>query len=320
MSDILTLSVNPALDSAAEVETVKPDIKLYCQNATLEAGGGGVNVSRALLLLGGDSTAFVALGGATGGMLLDMLKQDGVRVARFDAPGLTRQNTAILETSTRRQFRFGQAGPCWSAKDVARAIRQIDGLIGRGTMVVGSGSLPPGVAPAFYAGINRMAHARGGQMVLDTSGEAMTSALDNTVLPFHVVRMDRHESQVLSGRALERDRDAVHFAHSLILRDKAEIVVLARGAKGSLIVSGDEAFICAPPVVEVRSKVGAGDSFVAAMTLGLSRGWTLRKSAQYGTAAAAAAVTTPGSALCPRATLEALLPEVVTREAHGDSG
>lgn len=314
MSKILTLSLNPALDSASEVETVIPDIKLYCDGATLDAGGGGVNVSRALKLLCCDSLAFVALAGPTGNMVSDILTTEGVAISAFSGPGITRQNTAILETSTGRQFRFGQTGAAWNASDVTRAMKTIDGLLGPDMLVVGSGSLPPGVPNEIYANINRLTHAHGGLMILDTSDVAMTSALDNTVLPFHIIRMDRHESEVLAGKKLISLADTAHFARSLILRDKAEIVVLARGADGSLVVSGDDTFVCCPPKVTVQSKVGAGDSFVAALTLGLSRGWPLRRAAAYGTAAAAATVTTPGSALCPHEMVE----EIVTRVTTSD--
>lgn len=312
MAGILTISLNPALDSAADVKTVIAEVKLYCTNASLDAGGGGVNVSRAISFLGGDSTALVAVGGAMGNMLLDILAQEGVNVLRFDGPGQTRQNFAIREADTGKQYRFGQPGPDWSGADVSRVMAVIDQSITPDSIVVGSGSLPPQVPLGFYADVNRLVNAKAGLMVLDTGNSAMSGALENTLFPFHVLRMDRVESDKLSGRVLEAIPDAVYFSRSLILRDKAEIVVLARGAKGSLVVSGDDTFICAPPMVDVVSKVGAGDSFVAALTLGLSRGWPLRRAAQYGTAAAAAAVTTPGSALCQRAKVEEILAHVKT--------
>ncbi|MBL4808307.1 MAG: 1-phosphofructokinase family hexose kinase, partial [Rhodobacteraceae bacterium] len=110
-----------------------------------------------------------------------------------------------------------------------------------------------------------------------------------------------------AGRELKTLAEAAHFARSMIAQDKAEMVILARGADGSLIVSGDDCFTCKPPRVQVNSKVGAGDSFVAALTLGLSRGWDLRRAAQYGTAAAAAACMTPASKLCRLEDVEVLL-------------
>ena len=48
MSRILTVTLNPALDLATEVETVTPDVKLRCTAARADPGGGGLNVARAI--------------------------------------------------------------------------------------------------------------------------------------------------------------------------------------------------------------------------------------------------------------------------------
>ena len=63
---ILTLTLNPALDMATEVHELIPGHKLRCTEPLLDPGGGGLNVSRAIKSLGGDSLALVAIGGLTG--------------------------------------------------------------------------------------------------------------------------------------------------------------------------------------------------------------------------------------------------------------
>ena len=60
---ILTLTLNPALDMASDVPEIIPGQKLRCTDPHLDPGGGGLNVSRAIKALGGDSLALVALVG-----------------------------------------------------------------------------------------------------------------------------------------------------------------------------------------------------------------------------------------------------------------
>lgn len=309
VAKILTISLNPALDSAAEVAKIAPDIKLRCVNPRLEPGGGGVNVSRAIALLGGQSRAFVALGGATGRMLAELLADAGLDVQGFNGPGLTRQSTAILETSTGRQFRFGQPGPDWPAADSARALEEIQGLLTPDMIVVATGSLPPGVPDDFYVVLGQRVQAAGARMIVDTSGRAQKALLEQGHGLMQVLRMDRHESEQLAGHKLGTLAAAARFAQSIAKQGLAELVIMARGAEGSVFATARGCFHCVSPKGTVVSKVGAGDSFVGGLALGLARGQGFEDAGKLATATAAAAVMTPGSQLCAPETVARLLPE-----------
>ncbi len=308
---ILTISLNPALDSAAEVGVVVADLKLRCENPSLEPGGGGVNVSRAIALLGGESTAFVALGGATGNMMAELLSKSGLDLHRFNGPGMTRQSTAIRETSTGRQFRFGQPGPAWQVADSARALREIEALLAPEMLVVATGSLPPGVPDDFYVALGQLVKAMGAQMIVDTSGRAQNAMLAKGHGLMQVLRMDRHESEQLAGEKLDTRAAAARFAQSIATQGLAELVILARGANGSVFATPSGCFHCVSPKGAVVSKVGAGDSFVGGLALGLAQGLGFEAAGKLATAAAAAAVRTPGSQLCEPAMVERLLADTI---------
>lgn len=313
MRKILTISLNPALDSAAEVEEVVPDIKLRCVNPTLEPGGGGVNVSRAIALLGGESAAFVALGGATGNMLAELLSDAGINIIRFSGPGLTRHSTAIFETGSGRQFRFGQPGPEWSADDAARAMQTIEGHLRAGMLVVATGSLPPGVADDFYVALGQRVKSAGAEMIVDTSGAALNAINTNGHGLVKVLRTDRHESEILAGGPLATLKEAGHFARTLARQGLADMVIFGRGANGSVFATPQDCFHCVSPKGEVVSKVGAGDSFVGGLALGMARGLSFEEAGKLATATAAAAVLTPGSQLCEPSTVARLLAETTLK-------
>jgi 6-phosphofructokinase 2 len=66
--------------------------------------------------------------------------------------------------------------------------------------------------------------------------------------------------------------------------------------------------------VQVVSKVGAGDSFVAGFVLSLARGADSAAALAYGAAAASAAVTTDATQLCRLADVNRLLPDCTVSE------
>lgn len=102
--------MNPAIDKSSSVAQVIADRKLYCDSPRFEPGGGGVNVSRAIRKLGGESTALFPCGGPTGKFLLDLLQQEGLTCQPIPVKGWTRENLVVLEESSGRQFRFGMPG------------------------------------------------------------------------------------------------------------------------------------------------------------------------------------------------------------------
>ena len=139
MSQILTITLNPALDVATAVDAVVPGAKLRCDAPRYDPGGGGVNVSRAVLRLGGQSQAFVAFGGETGLMALSMLKAEGIEPIHFPVPGNTRQSMAVVETSTGKQYRFQLPGPEWPPEQTAALLSALAPHLTPGRLVVMSG-------------------------------------------------------------------------------------------------------------------------------------------------------------------------------------
>ncbi|WFE73913.1 1-phosphofructokinase family hexose kinase [Roseinatronobacter sp. S2] len=303
---VLTLTLNPALDLSARVTKMRAGPKLRMTDPVYEPGGGGVNVARAIHELGGQVTAWAALGGSTGARHEALLRAQGVTVLRFDAPGDTRQSWAITD-SHNQQFRLQLPGADWTQADAARALDDIvahaDGL------VVLSGSQPPGLDAGFAQQLARML-ARG-RMVADISGAPLSRLLQNpdAAAPIYVLRLDQGEAEEQAGYGLPQIGDVLDFAQKLVARGVARHVCIAHGANGSVLAGPDLALHCRPPQVAVASKVGAGDSFTGGFTLALARGQDMAQALQAGTAAAAAAVMTQGTALCRRADVQAILPE-----------
>lgn len=306
---IVTLTLNPALDLASDVPALIPDTKLRCTAPSLDPGGGGLNVSRAIAALGGESLALVALGGLTGDRLAGLIRDEGVAFLSMTAPGESRQSLTVTETSTGRQYRFMLPGPIWSAQDQERVFALLRASARPGAFGVISGSQPPGVPVDFPA---RLAQAMPGlQVVLDTSGPALAQAVAHPIPNLVILRMDGDEAETLAGDQLLSRSDTADFAAGLVARGVAQMVVVARGADGSVLVDKDRRIFAKAAKVKVKSTVGAGDSFVAGLVLSLAKGEPRETALVWGTAAASAAVMSDATQLCKKADVLRLLPECV---------
>jgi 6-phosphofructokinase 2 len=307
MRPILTVTLNPALDLDTSTPEVVPGPKLRCAQPRIDPGGGGVNVSRAIRILGGDSRCAVAVGGAIGALLVELLRAEGIDPVGIPVAGLTRQSLAVRSEATGEHYRFVLPGPMWDEAQAEAAFARIEALATPGTLLVASGSLPPGLAPDTWLRLDDRTAAHGAETILDTSGPALAATLVPRPRPLYLLRGDRREAMELAGSSLDGIKALAAFARSLVEQGIARIVCLASGAEGTVMATADDLFLCRPPKVVVLSAIGAGDSFVAALTLALARGAPLREACRAGTAAAAAAVMTPATELCDRTTTERLL-------------
>jgi 6-phosphofructokinase 2 len=304
---ILTLTLNPALDMATEVHDLVAGHKLRCSEPLLDPGGGGLNVSRAIKALGGDSLALVAIGGLTGDRLAGLIRAEGVTFLSILGPGETRQSLTVNEASTGKQYRFMLPGPVWGEAERARVFTLLRATARPGGISVISGSQPPGVPVDFPAHL--AASMPESRIVLDTSGATLTEAVRHPIPGLDVLRMDGEEGEDLARRPLPTREDTAEFAQSLVRAGVAKIVIVARGAEGNVLADADNRLFAKAAKVRVKSTVGAGDSFVAAFVLALARGQSNAEALALGSAAASAAVMTDATQLCRPEDVMRLLPE-----------
>lgn len=305
MTPILTLTLNPAIDLAADVGEVLPGLKLRCTQPKVDPGGGGINVSRAIRILGGESTAFVALGGALGARLADLLRAEHIRFTAFAGPGETRESLTVTETSTGHQFRFTLPGAVWEPERVDAALDEIDRAVAPGSMVVLSGSLPPGVPDDFPVALSARIGGRA-VLVVDTSGPPLARLAEQGLPGLDILRMDDSEAEGLAGRLLTGRAETADFAAALVARGVARTVIVARGADGSVMADARGRWFSKSAPVVVKSKVGAGDTFVGAFVLALAQGHPPEAALAHGVAGASAAVMTAATELCRREDAERL--------------
>ena len=296
MRPIVTLTLNPAIDSSCQADEVHPIRKIRTSRERYDPGGGGINVARVIRELGGEALAVYCAGGLTGEAFDRMVDAIGLDRRAIRIAGLTRVSHTVFERKSGQEYRFVPEGPPLSAGEWQAALAALDPL--DPDYLVASGSLPQGVPDDFYAQVAEAVRAKGVRLVLDTSGAALRAALAAGV---HLIKPSRGELERLLGRPLREPAALEEAARGLVADGGAEIVAVSLGADGALLATGGECFRLRSPPVEPQSAVGAGDSFVAGMTLGLAEGRPLKDAFALAVATGTAAVLTMGTELCRRA-------------------
>ncbi|MBB3036736.1 1-phosphofructokinase family hexose kinase [Hoyosella altamirensis] len=304
MASIVTLTLNPALDVDTTTKEVRPTSKLRCGPARYDAGGGGINVARVAHTLGETACAVYPAGGPVGNALQEILAGAGIGTRCINIEGATREGITVNETSTGKQYRFVLPGPELATTEQEECLAAVAEECVRAEFVVASGSLPPGVETGFYSRVVAVARDAGARVILDTSGDALRDASG-----VFLVKPNLGELARLTGRSLEDEKGRAAAARSLIESGRAENVVISLGAEGAMLVTADDVAVLPPIDVPIRSAVGAGDTMVAGITVGLSRGWEMVRAVQLGVAAASATLITEGTGLCRRADVDRLFGE-----------
>jgi 6-phosphofructokinase 2 len=310
MKPIVTLTLNPTIDGASDADVVQPIRKVRTTNERYLPGGGGINVARVIGELGGQAVTTYMAGGATGTVFDELARECGLDARRIPIAGHTRIAYTVFEHSTGQEYRFVPEGPEIGEPEWQDCLRLLQDT--QCDYFVASGSVPRGIPADFYIRAGEIVRRNGAKFVLDTSGPALKTTLEAGGVYF--AKPSRGEFEQLVGRDLP-DEESLHEAARRFFDDTAvELLAITLGRDGAILVDRTGIRRFAPLPVQARSAVGAGDSFVAAMTLGLARGMPPIEAFRYGMAAGTAAVLTPGNDLCKRADVERLFAELQARE------
>lgn len=302
---ITTLTINPSLDKSTHFTGLIAEQKIRCEKPRYDAGGGGINVSKAIAKLGGKSTCIFTSGGSAGEMLEDLIAKEKLVSCVIKTKNWTRENFIAFENKSKSQYRFGFPGNEFSKDEKDKILQTIKEL--QTNYLVISGSLNEGVSTNFYQKIAEIAKESNIKVIVDTSGEALQKVLETGV---YLIKPNIGELAKLIG--VERlELPEVEKAAKKLIEDKsAEIVVVSLGADGAILVTKDETHLVKAPKVEKKSTVGAGDSMVGGMVWALSQNKTLKEVIQIGVCCGTAATMNEGTQLFKAEDVMRLLKEI----------
>lgn len=307
MDTILTLTLNPAVDVAIEVEELAPQCKLRSPYARYEPGGGGINVARGIHRCGGQVHALFTIGGAMGALLAQLVAREHVPHTAIPIRGNTRESINVLVRQPKHLYRFVLPGPALEPGEAERCLAALAAQQPGARYWIVSGSLPEGVDASLYGRLARMARDRDVRLIVDTSGPALAAAVDEGV---YLIKPNRREFAELVGYKAASEEELREQSRELVSRKRVEVVVVSLAEQGALLTTAGEQYLACSPRVQLVSSVGAGDSFVALLSLKLAAGCRPKEALAYAVAAGAAAVTTPGTELFHPGDVDRFYPQV----------
>jgi 6-phosphofructokinase 2 len=312
LTQIITVTLNPAIDVSTSIPKVAPFTKLRCASPRRDPGGGGINVARVIKRFGGDVAAIYPAGGAAGQLLCRLMDREGVQSVRLLTQEETREDFTVFEESTEQQYRFVMPGARLSEEECQECLRLLTSTVSRPNFVVASGSLPPGVPEDFFGRLAQVGKGMGAKVIVDTSGPALKAALNEGV---YLIKPNLREFQELTGATSADDAELIVAGRRLIEQGAVEFIALSLGPSVALLIARDQALRADGMAIKPASVVGAGDSFVGAMVWCLARDHGVDTALRYGVAAGSAALLNPGTELCQFDDVLDLAPSVVVRSA-----
>lgn len=314
-SPILVVSLNPALDVTHHFDTVDWAGVNRPHHVTARPGGKGLNVAFTLRALGADVRVAGLAGGAAGAAVRDGAAAGGVPTAFTPVGGETRRTFTVVDAGRGQAAVFNEPGPEISAAEFAAFRSAYLTELATVSVVVLTGSLPPGLPTDSYAVLVAAAVRAGVPSLLDAGGEALR--LGAAAGP-EIIKPNLAELELAAGRSLRAspaprpaddapaDLAAVAAATRDLLIAGARAAVVSLGPDGLLALAGRDYWHVGSPEVTVRNPTGAGDAVVAGLALGLARGWDWPDRLRHAAALGAATVASPVAGEFDRAEYERL--------------
>ncbi len=302
---IYTVTLNPALDRAVLVERLSEEDTTRIIHEKHYAAGKGIDVSRVIRELGGQSIALGLVGGYDGLQLEGLLINAGVMTDFTKISQETRTNIILKEKASERQFVISAAGPEVSAAEIGHFYQHVTEINDMNYLVM-SGSLPREVSHNLYGQLILAGQKKNAFILLDSDGDALKDSIHYKPT---AIKPNIHELCRLVGRKLE-NKDEILTACDELHEKGLKYILVSRGKKGLIFSSEQQKFNAASPPVEVESAVGAGDSVVAGFIIAHSQGESLKECVRLACAAGTATAQTPGTELCHYESVQQILPAV----------
>ena len=303
---IYTVTLNPALDKTVEIPGMALDTVNRITEMRTDPGGKGINVSKVIAKLGGESCAAGILGGGSGKMLENLLEGEPFATRFHFVEGQTRTNIKIIDREGHTNTDINEPGLTVTDADLDALLHELLAELRPGDIVVLAGSLPKGAPQDTYRTWTAACKKAGARVFLDADGALLAEGLK--AAPY-LIKPNDDELSRLAGKKLETLEELTAEGRRLLERG-IERVVISLGGRGALYLRKGSTIYAEGLRVPVGSTVGAGDSVVAALAYAEAQGLSEEEAVRLSTAAGAANVMCSGTQAAEREAVEALLPKV----------
>lgn len=303
---IITVTMNPAIDKTVEIGEFQYGGLNRIQKVVLDPGGKGINVSKTIRHLGGNTIATGFLGGNGGEMMKSQLNNLGIKADFLSVEGETRTNMKVIDASG-NVTELNEPGPVISQKAMDAFFMQLQDLANEDVLFILAGSVPAGIDKGIYGKLIEIVKKKGAKVFLDADGELFVKALD--AKPDFIKPNQFELEQYFEFEGTATEEDLVEFGKKLQQKG-IKNVAISLGKEGALFVLPNEVIRVPGLKVKAHSTVGAGDAMVAALCYGMDSKRSMEECIKLAVATSAGAVTTVGTKPPSKEVVEALMDQV----------
>ena len=303
---IRTVCLNPAIDKTIQVPNFTLDAVNRVTELRADAGGKGINVSKVIKELGGQSVAYAILAGDAGKTIANMVEAAGIDVVSVESEGETRTNTKIVDQELHTNTDVNEPGPKVTDAQLTELLDRLVADIVPGDTVVLAGSIPAGTAIDTYGTWVKACKDAGAKVFLDADGEVLAKGIEAGP---SMIKPNDIELSGMVGRELDT-LEKIDSAAREIMAGGVEWVTVSMGGEGALFVTPEKTYKASSPKVKVGSTVGAGDSVVAAIAYAQDEGLDIIETIKLAVATGAANVSMSGTQAAPRTLVDSLIDQV----------
>ena len=302
---IVCLTPNPAIDRTLLVSRLQPGESHRAVDSIVAAGGKGLNVARAMQILGGRPLVMGLLGGHNGRLLADLAAAEGLAAHWTSFEGETRTCVIVVPAGDEATV-INEPGPVLTAADWSRFLDDVVTRAQQADAVCLCGSLPRGVPAGAPGDLIQAIMATGRPLWVDTSYEWLRQAISARPTALKVNSVEAGE---VLGRVIDSPEAAVAAAGQLH-QGGIQMVALTLGGQGAVLVDPAGYTIARPPAVTAVSSVGSGDCFLAGLLTALTAGHPPAEALRWAVAAGTANTLWPGGGRFDPADFHRILPSV----------
>lgn len=303
---IITVTMNPAIDKTVEVAHLKKGSVNRLKNVIIDSGGKGINVSKTVKALGGETIATGFIGGLGGKLIESILTKQGITTDFVEIKNEIRTNLKVLETEG-FVTELNEPGPFINPEEYHQLEQKLLSYAKEGVIFILAGSIPVGINKTGYGELINKLKEKGAKVFLDADGELFAHSLEAGP---DYIKPNRAELEGYFHLNSEADEKQLVQMGKELLNKGIGMAVISLGQKGALFITKDRKLKCPGLNVEAHSTVGAGDAMVGALSYAIDQGLNLEECAKFGLATSAGAVTTQGTKPPTRELVDQLMKKV----------
>ena len=307
---IVTVTMNPAIDKTVDIGRFERGDLNRIKRVELDAGGKGINVSKTIKELGGESIATGFVGGTSGTIIKEVLADLGLRTDFVEVKGETRTNLKVVE-ETGEVTELNEPGPEVSKEQLDDLLNKLEGYANPETLFVLAGSIPAGIPTDIYRRITEQVHKKGAKVLMDADGPLFSEALKGKPDMLKPNRLELERHYQMDYRASEQE---LVLMGEKLLDHGAFMAAISLGQMGAIFLTKEKRYRCPGLRVKAHSTVGAGDALVAAMAYSWAEKLPFETCVRLCMGASAGAVTSIGTKPPHRSLVDELVKQVELME------